>query len=71
MGNESTILVRLTGRSICSKKVMIEGRDVDSNMNGFSSFVGGLFVIFIFYLEVGDVGSGMIFGNSVAGKLYW
>ena len=41
---------------------MIEGRVVYSNMNGFS---GNLFAISVCYLEVGDVGSGMVVGYIV------
>ena len=56
-------MVRLIGTSVCSKQVVedfwdiyftcvtVEGRVVDSNMNGFSSFSGNLFAIFIYYLE--------------------
>ena len=44
---------------------MDEGRAVDSNMNGFSSFSSNLFGILVFYLEVGDVGSGMVVGSTV------
>ena len=67
-------LVRFIGRSVCSKKldedlwdvhfscVMVEGRVVDSNMNGFSS---NLFAILVYYLEVGDVGWVVVVGNSV------
>ena len=70
-------MVRLIGKSICSKKVVedfqdvhfscvaAEGRIVDSNMNGFSSFPGNMFGIMIFYFDMGDVGSGMIVGHTV------
>ena len=34
-------------------------------MNGFSSFPGNLFAVLVFYLEVGDVGSGMVVENIV------
>ena len=63
-------LVRLIGRSVCSKKVVedfwnvhfscttVEGKDVDSNLDGFSSFSGNLFAVLVYYLEVGDVGFG-------------
>ena len=65
-------LVSLIGRSICSKKVIedfwdvnissvtIEGRFIDSNMNGFSIFSSHLFAIFVYYLEVRDVGLGWL-----------
>ena len=58
--------------NLCSKKVikdfwdvhfscvMVEGRIVDSNMNGFS---GSSFPLLIYYLEVGDVSSGVVVGN--------
>ena len=71
-------MVRLIGRSICSKKVvedfwdvhisyvMVEGRVVNSNMNGFSSFSGNLFSILVYYLEVGNVGLGWLLA-----KLCW
>ena len=35
--------------------VMFEGRVVDSNMDGFSSFSGNLFAVLIYYLQMGDV----------------
>ena len=35
--------------------VTVEGRVVDSNMNGFSCFTGSVFAALIYYLEVGDV----------------
>ena len=69
-------IVRLTSRFICSKKVVedfqdvhfskvtVEGRFVDSNMNGLSSFSSTLFAILVCYLKVGDVGSGVIVGNT-------
>ena len=38
--------------------VTVEGRVVDSNMNGFSNFSGNLFAVLVYYLEVGDVVSG-------------
>ena len=44
---------------------MFQGRCVDSNMNGFSSFSDNLFAILVYYLEVGDVGSGLVVGNAV------
>ena len=61
-------LARLTGRSVCSKKVvedfwdvylscvMVEHRVVDSNMDGFSNFSGNLFPVLVYYFEVGSVG---------------
>ena len=69
-------MVRLNGRSICSKKVvedfshvhfscvMVEGRTVDSN-EWLSSFAGNFFVILVYYLEVGDVGLGAVVRNVV------
>ena len=67
-------MFRLTGRSICSKKVaedswdlhfahvVVDGRIINSYRNGFS---GKLFTILAYYLEVGDVGSGMALGHAV------
>ena len=34
-------------------------------MNGFSSFSGNLFAVFVYYLEVGDVGSGVVVRNAM------
>ena len=34
-------------------------------MNSFSSFSGKLFAILVCYLEVEDVGSGLVVGNTV------
>ena len=45
--------------------VAVEGMVVDSNMNGFSSFSGNLFTILVYYLEVGDIDSGMGAGHTV------
>ena len=42
----------------------VEGRVVDSNMDGFSSSSSNLFAIFIYYLELGDIGSGVVVGNA-------
>ena len=42
--------------------VVVEGRVVDSNMNGFSS---KLFADLVYYLEVGYVHSGMVIENAV------
>ena len=36
--------------------VLVEGRVVDSNMDGFSD---NLFAVLVYYLEVRDVGSGV------------
>ena len=70
-------MVRFIGKSVCSKKVVedfwdgdfshvvVEGRVVDSNMTGFSSLSVSLFAVFFYYLEVVDVGSGVIVGNTV------
>ena len=44
---------------------MVEGRVVDSSMDGISSFSGNLFDVLVYYLEVGDVRSGMAVGNAV------
>ena len=41
---------------------MVEGRAVNSNMDGFS---GNLFAVLVCYLEVGDVGSGVVVRNAV------
>ena len=66
--------VSVIGRSVCSKKavedfldihfscMIVEGRVVDSNMDGFS---GNVFAILVYYLEVGDAGMGVIVGNAV------
>ena len=35
------------------------------NMNDFSSFSSNLFVILVYYLEVGDVGCGIVAENIV------
>ena len=45
--------------------VTVEGRVVDSNMIGFCSFSGNLFAVLVYYLEVGDFGSGVVTGNAV------
>ena len=70
-------LVRLIGRSVCSKKlvedfwdvhfacVTVENRVADSNMNGFSSFSGTLFAVFVYYVEVGGVCSVVFVGHVV------
>ena len=61
-------MVRLTGRSVCSKKAVEDFWDVhfsvfvDSNMDGSS---GNLFAVLVYYLKVGDVGLGVIVGNMV------
>ena len=70
-------MIRLIRTSGYSKKVVegfwdvhfsclaVEGRVVDSNMNSFSSFSGNLLAILVYYLEVGDVGFGVVVGNAV------
>ena len=40
----------------------VEGRVINSNMDGFSCT---LFAILVYYLEVGDIGSGVVVGNTV------
>ena len=40
--------------------VVVEGRIVKSDMDGFSSFPGNLFAVLIYYFEMEDVGFGMI-----------
>ena len=67
-------MVRLIGRSVCSKKVVkdfwdlhsssvtVEGRIVDSYMDGIS---GNLFAVLVYYLEVGYVGWGVVIVNAV------
>ena len=47
--------------------VLVDGRVVDSNIDGFLSFPGNLFAVSVYYtyLEVGDVGSGVVVGNDV------
>ena len=44
--------------------VPVEGRIVNSNMGGFSSFPGNLFTILVYYFEVRDVSFGMIVGHT-------
>ena len=44
---------------------MVEGRVVDSNMDNFSSFSGNLFAVYVYYLEVGDVGLGVVVRKDV------
>ena len=65
-------LVRLTGRSVCSKKADEESSDVhfshftvedrvfDSNMDGFSSLSGKLFAVLVYYHEVENVWNGCL-----------
>ena len=67
-------LVRLTGKSVCSKKVVeyfwevhifhvtVKGSVVDSNMDDFS---GNMFAVLVYYHEVGDIGLGVVAGNAV------
>ena len=43
----------------------IEGRIVNSDMDGFSSFPGNLSAVLIYYFEMGDAGFGMIVGYTV------
>ena len=78
-------LARLTGRFVCSKKVvedfldvhfscvMVEGRVrvVDSNMNGFSSFSANLFAVVVYYLELGYVGSEVVYWKCGVCSLHW
>ena len=45
--------------------VMVEGMVVKSNVNGLSSFSGNWFAILVYYLEVGDVGLGVVAGDTV------
>ena len=45
--------------------VTVVGRVVDSNMNGFCRCSGNLFAILIYYVEVGDVGLGVVVENTV------
>ena len=70
-------MVRLTERSVCSKKVVeyfwdvhfsrvtVEITVVDSSMDGSSSFSGTLPTVVVYCLKVGDVGSGVVVGNAV------
>ena len=70
-------MVRLTGRSVCPKKVVddfwdvhfscvtVEVRVADSNMDGFASFPSNLFAFLAYYLEVEDGGMGEVAGNAV------
>ena len=44
---------------------MIEGKVVDSNLDGFCIFSGTLFAVLVYYLEVEDTGSGVVVGNAV------
>ena len=67
-------LVRLTGKSVCSKKVVEDFRDVhfscvtaegrvdDLNMDGF---YGNLFAVLVNYLEVGATGLRVVVGDVV------
>ena len=41
---------------------MVEGRVVDSNMDGLSSFSGNLFAVLDYYLELGHAGLGVVAG---------
>ena len=41
--------------------VTLEGKVVDSNMYGFSC---NLFVVFVYHLELGDVGLAVVVGNA-------
>ena len=45
--------------------VAVEGRIINSNMNGFPNFTGNLFSILVYYFQVGDVGSGMVGGHTM------
>ena len=63
-------------RAICSKyfvedfknvhfsSVVVKGRIVVSNMEGFSSFSGILFAILVYYFEVGDASFGIVVGYT-------
>ena len=53
--------LKISGMYIFSN-VTVEGRVVDSNMNGFS---GNLFAVLDYYLEVKDVGLGVVIRNAV------
>ena len=44
---------------------MFEGRVVDCNMDGLSSFSSDLFAVFVCYLKVEDAGSGEVLWNAV------
>ena len=44
---------------------MVDGRVGDLNMDSFSSFTGILSAALVYYLQVGDYGSGMVVGNVV------
>ena len=44
---------------------MVEGRIVNSNIDGFSSFPGNLFAVLIYYFEIGDICFGIIVGYTV------
>ena len=70
-------MVRLIERSVCSINevedywdvhfscVTVEGRVVDFNMDGFSSFSSNLFAVLVYYHEVGDIGSWGVVRNDV------
>ena len=45
--------------------VVVEGRFVDFNIDGFSCFSGNMFAVLIYYLEVEDVGLRMVVENAV------
>ena len=43
---------------------MVRGRIFACNINGFSSFPGNVFAVLVYYLEVGDVDTGMVVENA-------
>ena len=45
--------------------VIVEVMALDTKMDGFSSFSGNMFAVLVYYLEVGDVGAGVVVGNAV------
>ena len=44
---------------------MIDGWVVDPDIDVFPGFPGNLFVVLIFYIEVGEFGEGVVVGTTV------
>ena len=43
---------------------MVDGRVVDSNMDGSCSFSSNLYAVLVYYQEVADVSLGIVVGNE-------
>ena len=56
-------LLKISG--IYISHVVVEGRTVYSNIDGFFSFLGYLLAVLIYYCEMGNVDFGMIVGHTV------